>query len=266
MKKKIYVEGNILINTPYFKSPEAGAYFPNPPEGAEIIEAKCLKNGTLEINEENPQSIFNEYFAKYEFASYYEGAEFLYKTFQDVYKDYNERINDIKEVINLDVELNKHQEILNRLFYINIVASLDTFVADIIVTKVIESEDTFCRYYNSIYLNKDTRESLNTMQKKQIGKWEQKIIERIMEKSYVNIKTIKSVLNDLFHIIVIDKDDKMGSHFCKRHLLAHKNGRKKNGKYLVFSQNDLSTLISDSNEFVEQIMYEINSAPAHAHL
>lgn len=76
-----------------------------------------------------------------------------------MYKDYHERINDIKEVINLDVELDKHREILNRLYYINIVASLDTFVADIIVTKVIENEETFYKYYNSRSLSK-TKKSL----------------------------------------------------------------------------------------------------------
>lgn len=263
MRKKIYVEGNILINTPYFKSPEAGAYFPNPPEGSEIIEAKCLKDGTLEINEENPQSNFNEYFAKYEFASYYEGAEFLYKTFQDVYKDYHERINDIKEVINLDVELDKHREILNRLYYINIVASLDTFVADIIVTKVIENEETFYKYYNIRSLSKTKKESLSQMlDNDKIGNWEQEIIECIIRESYANIETIKKTFKDLFHVSITDKNNKMKSHFRKRHVLAHKNGREKNGDYLVFTQNDLSTLISDSNEFVEHVMCKINSASA----
>ena len=256
-RKKIYVEGNILITTPFFKYSNAGAFFPNPPEGAEIIKEEELKNGTLIIDEENPQSIFNEYFAKGGFSTYYIGAEFLYKTFQDVYNDYCERINDIKEVINHKVESSKHQEILNRMYYMSIVTSVDTFVSDIIVTKVIESEETFHKYSNSEILPDNKKGYFSKLRKKNIGKWEQEIIEYIMRGSYTDVRTIKKVFKDLFHVDFKDKKNKMSSHFRNRHIIAHKNGRMKEGKYLIISKSDLSTLVSDSNEFVEEVMLEI---------
>lgn len=259
MKKKIYVEGNILIKTPFFSTPNAGACFPNPPEGAEIIKEDELKNGTLIIDEENPQSIFNEYFARGGFASYSKGAEFLYKTFHDVYDDYLERIGDIKEVIDLDVKSNKHQKILNRMYYMSIVASVDTFVSDIIVTKVIESKETFHEYYNSRALPKNKKDALSELYgNNQIGKWEQDIIEFIMRKSYANFKAIKGAFNDLFNVTINDKDNKMETHFHNRHIIAHKNGRKKNDEYLVFLQEDLFELIEDSNKFVGHIMCKIS--------
>lgn len=152
-----------------------------------------------------------------------------------MYKDYHERINDIKEVINLDVELNKHREILNRLYYINIVASLDTFVADVIVTKVIENEEAFYKYYNSRFLSKTKKESLTQMlDNDKIGNWEQEIIECIIRESYANIETIKKIFKNLFHISITDKNNKMKSHFHKRHVLAHKNGREKT-EIILFS-------------------------------
>jgi hypothetical protein len=38
MEKIIYVNGGIVINTPYFKCVDAGAFLDSPPVGAEIIE------------------------------------------------------------------------------------------------------------------------------------------------------------------------------------------------------------------------------------
>lgn len=105
MGKVIYVNGGILVNTPYFKYVEAGAYFENPPNGAIILEPnKIDANGYkyLEISDEYPQSIFDEYYAKFEFASYYKGVEFLYKNFQEAYDDYAKRIELIKEVVDVE--------------------------------------------------------------------------------------------------------------------------------------------------------------------
>ncbi len=82
MEKIIYVNGGIVINTPYFKCVDAGAFLDSPPVGAEIIEPNTVNNNGyrfLEINDEHPQSIFNAYYAKYEFASYYRGAELTIK-------------------------------------------------------------------------------------------------------------------------------------------------------------------------------------------
>jgi len=47
-----------------------------------IIEPNTVNNNGyrfLEINDEHPQSIFNAYYAKYEFTSYYRGAELTIK-------------------------------------------------------------------------------------------------------------------------------------------------------------------------------------------
>lgn len=258
-KKKIYVEGNILIDTPYFRYLNAVASLHHPPEDAKIIKEEELKNGTLIIDEKNPQSIFNEYYARGEFGTFHGGAEFLYKTFKDVYIDYCERINDIKEVIELKVESNKHQEILNRMYYMSIVTSIDTFVSDVIVTKVIESEETFHKYYNSRALLENKKKSLIKLyDSNEIGKWEQEIIEYIMRGSYTDVRRIKKILKDLFHVNFKDRSKKMDFHFRNRHIIAHKNGRMKDGKYLAISKSDLSTLILDSNEFVEEVMLEIS--------
>lgn len=87
-----------------------------------------------------------------------------------------------------------------------------------------------------------------------IGKWEQKVIEYAIRKSYSNITTIKDIYKNVFGIKIVDIEDKMRTHFWKRHLLAHKNGRLKDNSYLEVTQEKLDDLISDSRCFVNQIM------------
>lgn len=73
MGKKIYVNGNIIIKTRYFKFKDnCGACYREPPEGTEIWEANKIENGSkfFEITDKNPQSIFNDYYAKGGFTTY----------------------------------------------------------------------------------------------------------------------------------------------------------------------------------------------------
>lgn len=263
MGKIIYVNGGIVINTPYFKCIEGGAYFYSPPDGAEIIEPDTEDgNGYrfLEINDENPQSIFNTYYAKYEFASYYIGAEFLYKSYDDVYDDYMTRIDNIKSVIPLKSESLEQQFILNRLFYLNIVASLETYICDIILTKITNCKQTFDRYYSRIYesFRKEKKQVLDELKEKGLdGKIEQIVIDHVLNQSYCSVPKVKSIFDYLFGFQIFDDQLNIENHFQVRHLLAHKNGRTKNGEYLKIHRDDLSELLIDCQNFVNQISGEI---------
>lgn len=261
MGKIIYINGGILINTPYFKCPNAGAYYDNPPFGAEIWQPnKIDENGYeyLEINDEYPQSIFNEYYAKYEFASYYTGVEFLYKSFQDAYDDYLRRIKEVKEVFKIKGLTTNQRIIINRLSFISIIASLETFICDTILTAVTNFEDIFENYCEIIPFNQLKFKICEIRGKDFMGVLEQRIIEYIMKQSYSNIVTIKDAYKKVLNFSIVDKDGKIAEHFRTRHKLAHRNGRNKDGSYIEISNENLDILISDLEDFVNQVMDKIN--------
>lgn len=256
MAKKIYVNGGIIVKTPYFRAIDAGAYFDIPPEGAEIIQPnETDENGYeyLEISEDNPQSIFNEYYAKYEFATY-GSAAFLYKNYKDVHDDYKERIKSVTEIIDLQIESEEHRDILYRMFFMNIITSLETFVSDIIITKIISSLESMEAHVSQ--LKKQDQEKLD----KKIGAdWEQELIRLAMEKAYSNIDTIKEDLKLHFNISITDTKGKVKIHIKNRHLLAHKNGRRKDNDYFTPTKNNLLDLINDTNQFAEQIYTKVSN-------
>lgn len=262
MSKKIYVNGGIVITTPYFACKGGGAKYPTPPENAEIIEPNSiLESGApyLEISDEFPQSIFNEYYAKEFLSTKYMFAEFFHKDFNGAYKDYLQRVEDIQEIINIRGVAERQKIIMNRLSYISIVASLETFVCDTILTKITRDELSFSSYFSNIIPNgRDKRNMQEYLNQNQIGKWEQMVIDYVIGSSYSNIKKIKKFYEDIFNVTIEDIDNKMKKHFNNRHIMAHKNGRLKDGRFMDIEDRDLEELILDSNKFVQQIMQCIN--------
>lgn len=259
MAKKIYVNGGILIDTPFFVCRGGGCYFTDQPEGAELMETNSVIDGypCLKIDNSNPQSIFNEYYAKEFLTSNYIGAEFYYKSYNEAYEDYLQRISDIQEVIKIKGLNIKQRKIINRLSYINIVASLETFICDTILTKMTGDEDVFMNVFNKIPSGTEKDKMQNLREASLIGKWEQKVIEYIMRKSYSNIDTIKKVYGDIFKVTISDSGGKMKAIFRYRHKLAHRNGRNKDNTYINISNKELDLLISNINDFIEQILAKI---------
>ena len=61
----------------------------------------------------------------------------------------------------------------------------------------------------------------------------------------------------MFGFQIFDDQLNIENHFQVRHLLAHKNRRTKNGEYLKIYREDLSELLIDCQNFVNQISGEI---------
>ena len=242
MGKRIYVNGGILITTPFFAYKNAGALYDTPPENSEIIEPNTItETGEpyLEISDERPQSIFNEYYAKTFFTTQHTFAYFFQKDFIGSYNDFEQRIDEIQSVI----------------------TSLDTFICDIILTKIIQDEESFNNFFNSIPPCKKKDEMTKLKEDNLVAQWEQKVIEYVMRTSYSNIGTIKDILKELFKVSIIDTNGNMKNHFYYRNLLAHRNGRKKDGGYINITNKELESLIIDTQSIAKQIQTKIK--PEH---
>ena len=49
----------------------------------------------------------------------------------------------------------------------------------------------------------------------------------------------------------------MQEYFINRHIIFHRDGKRKDGKYIVNSAKDVTELITEVNAFVKQIMDKI---------
>lgn len=248
--KIIFVNGNILINTPKFHYKEITAY------AEPITNADEYINDDIEYNESNPQSIFNEYYASGGIAAYESGIEYLFRTIDDVYSNFIDKIGDIKEVIAFDKPNSKIEGIINRLSYVSIVAAMETFMCDTLLVFVVNNEDMYNKaicYFQENSSDSEQEKIQKFKKDKKITELEQFVIEKIMHEAFSNIPIIKKIFKAIAGKSVQNTNGIMNNILLTRHLIAHKNGRKKDGEYIVVTIDDLETVINNISSFVKSI-------------
>lgn len=262
MGKKIYINGNVLVKTRYFKfKNDGGAYYPKPPEGAEIWEANKIENGEkiFEITDDNPQSIFNDYYAKGEFSTYDNWVSYLFQSIDEVRANYNEQICEIKNLINADNIHKEHRPALFKLYYTKIATSLDAFICDVILTIITSDEILFEDFSKSRLCHKIGEDDIKKLKAKGAGFFEQKIIYNVLRESYLNTETIKEFFKKFYKLKIIIETSKLNEHFRIRHLLVHRNGRDKNDDYIMVNVSTLNSFIKDTDALVDEICNKVRN-------
>lgn len=266
--KKIYVDGGIVITTPFFRYQDGGALFQAQPLDTELMACNKFLDGKpmLFIGKKSTPSMFNKYYAKDGFSSKCTWAYYFHKDYEDDYEEYLVRINEAKELMNniSNIASNVHSIIMRQAF-LSVIAALDTFVCDTILTKITQDKDAFYRYFEKFYLprfGKEGQRKKDELDKMWVnneqGEIEQEVISKVLDDSYCNVNDITSIYKELFGITICDANEKIGEHFKYRHKIVHRNGRnKKSGELDVITTDAVEGLISDINSFVEQIMRKL---------
>lgn len=256
MKKKYYVKGNIIVKTPFFSYLNAGAGFETMPEGCEI-----LSETDLEIDDDHPQSFFAEYYAQKEFTEGHTHPGSFWWNFDDIYTAYLDRISEAKEFQKIHCNSN-YQGILFRQVYLMIIASVDTYIADTILARVMNDKELFESYATDVIEPSKQRCLHRILLNEKRTDYEKEVIEYILSKSYANLDTIKSLYKNttLFGFSIdIGQHKEMENHFLNRHKIAHRNGREKTGTYIHISSNDIDILVSDCNKLVNDINAKLHT-------
>ena len=89
---------------------------------------------------------------------------------------------------------------------------------------------------------------------------EQEVIDKVLTTSYCNMKNVNKAYGAVFEITIGDEGNKMAGYFQKRHLIFHRNGKRKDGTYVPESEEEIKDLIDDTNAFVKQINDKISAA------
>ena len=144
MNKKYYVKGNIIVKTPFFSYLNAGAGFETMPEGCEI-----LSETDLEIDDDHPQSFFAEYYAQKDFVEGYIHSGLFWCNFDDIYSAYLDRISEARKFQMIPCD-SIYRDILFRQVYLIIIASVDTYIADTILARIMNNKDLFEAYATDI--------------------------------------------------------------------------------------------------------------------
>ncbi|MDD6472217.1 MAG: hypothetical protein PUF62_04175 [Bacteroidales bacterium] len=263
MNTKVYVEGGILIMTPYFKYKNAGALYAEPPKGSEIITPKQNVEGNpcLVISEEKAPSFFKEYYAKTFFTTKCTFAPFFSNTIDDCFASFMNRINEVRELLERNDVNQPTQQILYRLSIVSAVAALDTLISDLVLYIATKSREAFLKTVKSIGI--PAKNNVNLIERilrmwcdNAIDSAEQEVVDHILRKSYSSMTDIKNTLT-LLYDISMPNDDNMEEIIRARHLIAHRNGRKKDGNMIVFTKEETISKVNRIYDFAFRVKDKI---------
>lgn len=246
MGKMIYVNGSIYIKTRYFVPKDQGCGYENAPEGAETIEATDEMEGMrcLVIDDEHPQSLFNEYYAKGDVITDKNVTSYFSASYVDCINEYKKRIGEICEVIKKvhDWEV-KEQSLVYKMAYVHIVTALDAFICYVLLRRSLKEEALFEKLMNSL-APKSKQECWNRLKEHgRIGEWEQDAIKNTLKTSFINTGTIDKAIKLVgFDRLVYDRKE-LDEYFRIRHLIVHRSGRQRDDEEVVVTYDMLAKLI-----------------------
>lgn len=271
MNDKIYVDGGIVIETPFFKYKHGGARYDVPPEGAEILLPNNEINGEpyLEIKEVekngkifvNAPSFFKEYYARTFFSTNHCFAPFFSNTISDCFAAFHKRKDEITDLLESNEIATSTRQLLYRLSIVSLVAALDTLISDLILYIATKDRNKFLKAIDlavpSTSKNKILERIIQMWCDNKIDSAEQEVIDFILSKSYTDLENIQSSIKSLYEI-TITKDVRLSEILHIRNLIAHRNGRKKDGSIIEFTVDEISNIITNLTNFVDNIKLQIS--------
>ena len=262
IKKKIYVNGGILVNTRFFTCQGVTCPCNDVPEDAIYIEPPLIKapDGSQEvlkcllIDDDHPQSLFSEYYCKTFFTSYYNGVDYLNMLPDDCFREFCEGINDARDLFDHFPGKNDSLEaVFYKMIYLHVISCIDSYICSIILSQISHKEDLFVSFYNKLLSSQKKNKLMKSLINGERGKWEQGVIKGILHLSFCDMDRIKDCFKLLKMPIPRDKDGIITNHFENRHLLTHRNGKQINGGKLIIDKDMAEKCINDMYRFGENI-------------
>lgn len=255
MGKKVYVNGDIVVKTMYFAPKDIGCGYSKPPEDIDdVIEPQDEVDGCkcFLIDDEHPQSLFNEYYAKGDAAFDSILTSYLSASYVECVCEYSRRIGEICNVVNKVADWDAtSRSIVYKMAYVNILTALDAFVCYIIIKRSLQDEKWFKKLMFKLAPKNKKGKWQRLIDEGKCGEWEQDAIRFVQETSLLNVGKIDDAFKCLkFDRLDYDRKKMEERYFRIRHLLVHRSGRRRDDTEEKVTYDLLAELINATHELV----------------
>lgn len=253
MGKVVYVNGSIVITTRFFMPKEIGCGYQIAPEGAEVLEPKDEINSfkCLLIDDDHPQSLFNEYYAKEDVASGYIATSYFIASYLDCIDDYKNRVSDTCRIIHKVEDWgNRERGLVYKMAYVNVLTALDAFLCHILLKRCIENEKVFKAFMFKLAPSSKKDKWKKLMDAGKDGEWEQDAIKHVLESSFINTEKLDVLIKKVGLKRLEYDRSVIREHFRVRHLIVHRNGRQRDDNEVHVTFVSLKEIINHSNALV----------------
>lgn len=266
MNDIVYIDGGVVIETPFFKYKDAGALYGIPSECMDIIIPtdyingdRCLIITEVDVNGKkvvNAPSFFKAYYARTFFSTKCKFAVFFSNTISDCFGEFYNKKDDVLALLKENDVCSATSQILYRLSIVSLVAAFDTLISDLILFIATKNRDSFLKAIDiAVPSNKKSKimdRILHMWCDNTVDSAEQEVIDHVLRSSYTNLKDVRSYIKELYQV-VIPNDKQIKKILYWRDLIAHRNGRQKNGSVIEFKKNEVYDIIETVSKFVKNI-------------
>ncbi len=257
MGRIFYIDGSILIKTRYFVPKELGCGYAMPPN-AILLEPNIIVDGSkcLLIDDEHPQSLFDEYYAKDWVASESLASSYFAATYNDCIQEFKNRMTDICSFIKESDRMSERSRLqAYRFAYVGIITALESFVCYILLRRSLKSEDWFKELMFQFAARQSNKKDQwsSMIEQNHVGEWEQDAIRQFLRGSYLDVDRLDKLLS-FVHLSKPDYDrSAIKRHFQLRHLLVHRSGKQMDDVEVLINRDKLSELLNDTYTMVGAI-------------
>ncbi len=214
-----------------------------------IDSLKCLL-----IDDEHPQSLFNEYYARDDVISDSIATSYFIATYLDCIKEYCIRVSNTCDVIRkVEDWADREKRLVYKMAYVNILTVLDAFLCHVLLKRCVEDEQLFKAFMFKLAPSnkKDKWKRLQEVGKE--GEWEQDAISFVLESSFINTEKLDELTKKIgLRRLKYDRAI-MREHFRVRHLIVHRSGRQRDDNEIHVTSASLKDLVSQCNALVAAV-------------
>lgn len=172
------------------------------------------------------------------------------------FKNFQEEINSLALLIELPVSTRMLKRILYRQIYIGVIGTMETYLSDTFINKVLDNDDFFKRFIKTHpAFSKRKFDLRDIFDESEKIKDTAKLV--MLETIYHKLPIVKNMYSDTFEIS-FPSIKKVYRYILQRHHLVHRNGKTKEGNLVKINKKTLRFLIKDMTKFIEDIESEFS--------
>lgn len=226
----------------------------------QVVLTSSISGGFGDISELEQEDLLNveENYSNEE-NEYYEN---MFLSMQEEKGNYfslfNTSMDQIQEALSGIQSLNAPiQEIMRRLLYANVIGSMEAYLSDTFIQKVLSAPETKRKFTEKFKDFKEEKFSLSDLFKK-LDEHDKQISKALRDIIYHNLPKVKGMYKDTFDVEFGDIKDMMKA-VSIRHDIVHRNGKDKEGNMKVVTESEVQELISKAKTFIENIEKQIST-------
>ena len=193
-------------------------------------------------------------------------ADFIEKINDDntAYDVYKCSINQIKELLQMEINDPNLQEYFHRIIYANVITSMEAYLSKTFITVVLNDDIMFWRFVNRFDWGK---EKVNIEDIKSVyDNMTIKVQTKLTEVLYHNLPKVRAMYQKILEIDILQEDEELAflsRSVDVRHDLVHRNGRKTGhfeaDEFHNISVDMINTLIDHVDRLIEEIEKQMNA-------